>query len=68
MVSYIMLSGTSSDTKPNSHELEHSEIQSQSLPIHIWLIYLYSRGSFAFLKMVKEEKRVAKCAFLSLFD
>lgn len=59
MVAHTMLSGTRSDTKPNRHELEHSETQSQSLPIYVWLIYLYSRSSFAFLKMMKEEKRVA---------
>ena len=63
MVPHTMLSGTSSDTKPNRHELEHSETQSQSLPIYVWLLYLYSKSSFAFLKMMKEEKRVAKCAF-----
>lgn len=60
MVSYTMPSGTSSDTKPNRRELEHSETQTK---VYQYTFGLYSRGSFAFLKMMNEEERVAKCAF-----
>lgn len=62
MVSYTMPSGTSSDTKPNRRELEHSETQTK---VYQYTFGLYSRGSFAFLKMMNEEERVAKCAFLT---
>ena len=62
MVSYTMPSGTSSDTKPNRRELEHSETQTK---VYQYTFGLYSRGSYAFLKMMNEEERVAKCAFLT---
>ena len=62
MVSYTMPSGTSSDTKPNRRELEHSETQTK---VYQYTFGLYSSGSFAFLKMMNEEERVAKCAFLT---
>ena len=49
-----MLPGPSSDTKPNGHEVENGETQSQNSQMHVWLTQLYSGDSFAFLKMKEE--------------
>lgn len=57
-VPYTMLPGTSSDTKPNGHELENGKTQGQNSRMHVWLTQLHSGDSFAFLKMKEETSQM----------